>query len=245
VLTLLECESPPAFGITGGEPLLNPEGLVGILDTCRERFPEAAVQLLTNGRRLADFQVATKVAQSSPPRLLFCIPLFADNDLDHDAITGVRGSFAETIAGIHNLVRYQRPVEIRVVLVRQNTHRLPDLAHFLFWNFPFAVHIAFMAMETSGVASINLDHVWIEPWEYREGLEKAVRFLHQRMMNVSIYNIPLCLLLPGARPFARDSISAWKKVYLSPCEECVKRAECGGFFGTSVRKPSHVEPFRQ
>ncbi|MDQ7825390.1 MAG: His-Xaa-Ser system radical SAM maturase HxsC [Candidatus Eremiobacteraeota bacterium] len=244
MLRLLAVPEPPSFGITGGEPTLVLDGLVEVLDLLRERFPSSPVQLLTNGRRLADFQVATRVAESAPRGLVFCIPVFADNDVEHDAITGAKGSFRETVAGIHNLVRYGRPIEIRVVIVRQNAERLADLAHFIFWNFPFAVHIAFMAMETSGVACANLDEVWVEPSDYRGALEKAVVFLNQRMMRVSLYNLPLCLISEKVRPFARDSISDWKKMFLPECGECSQKASCGGFFGTSVRKPSQIKPFK-
>ncbi|MGV8119611.1 MAG: His-Xaa-Ser system radical SAM maturase HxsC [Candidatus Xenobiia bacterium LiM19] len=242
MLRLLQLSEPPAFGITGGEPTLALDGLVDILEICRKRFPGASVQLLTNGRRFADFQVATRVAERSSSGILFCIPVFADNDVQHDEITGVAGSFSETITGIHNLVRYRRAIEIRVVIVRQNAARLRDLAHFIFWNFPFAVHIAFMAMETSGSACTNLDQVWVEPAQYRQELEKAVLFLHQRVMKVSIYNLPHCLLSERFRPFARDSISDWKKTYVPECEGCSRKESCGGFFATSVRKPADIHP---
>ncbi len=243
MLELLQLSEPPAFGITGGEPTLVLDGLVDVLEVCSRRFPGASIQLLTNGRRLSDFNVATRVAESSPRGLLFCIPLFADNDVQHDAITGVKGSFCETIAGIHNLVRYRRPIEIRVVIVRQNAARLRELARFIFWNFPFAVHVAFMAMETSGVACANIDEVWIEPADYREELEKAVLSLHQRVMKVSIYNLPHCLLSERVRSFARDSISDWKKTFAPECGSCRKKDSCGGFFATSVRKPANIQPF--
>jgi His-Xaa-Ser system radical SAM maturase HxsC len=242
-LSLLRSDHPPAFAITGGEPTLAFEGLVRLLETCTERFPEASVQLLTNGRRCSDFAVASRIIGSSPRRLLFCIPLFADNNLEHDYITGASGSFSETINGIHNIVRHSRPVEIRVVIVRQNAKRLKDLAHFIFWNFPFAVHVAFMAMETSGTACTNLDEIWVEPSEYAEDLERAVLSLHQRMINVSIYNIPLCLLPEKTHQFARDSISDWKKIFLPECGGCSRIASCGGFFATSVRKPTPVRPY--
>jgi His-Xaa-Ser system radical SAM maturase HxsC len=242
-ISLLKSDTPPAFAITGGEPTVALDGLIGVLDICRKRFPEASVQLLTNGRRFSDFQVVTKVVEHSPRRLLFCIPLFADNDVEHDFITGAIGSFKETITGIHHLVRYRRPVEIRVVIVRQNSERLRDLAHFLFWNFPFAVHIAFMAMETSGVAGNNLERIWIEPVDYMEELRQAVIYLHQRMMNVSLYNLPFCLIPERIRAFARDSISDWKKTYASECKGCAEIASCGGLFATSVRKPAHLHRF--
>ena len=242
VMSLIRTENPPRFGITGGEPAMELEGLVALLELTKRRFPDADVQLLTNGRRFADFEVTAKVLRNCPTRTLFCIPLYADNDIEHDAITGVEGSFAETIAGIHHLVRHQCHVEIRIVIVRQNFARLEDLSHFLFWNLPFAVHIAFMGMETSGVAADNLERIWVEPKEYAGSLERAVVFLHRRRMNTSIYNIPLCLLPERLRPFARDSISTWKKTFLPVCRECRGASSCAGFFATSSKTPSSILP---
>ena len=242
VLSLLRMDDPPSFGITGGEPTMDCEGLVALLELTKRRFPDAAVQLLTNGRRFSDFEVAAKVMRSCPSRTLFCIPLYADNDIEHDAITAVEGSFAETIAGIHHLVRHQCHVEIRIVIVRQNIARLEDFSHFLFWNLPFAVHVAFMAMETSGFAADNIDRIWVEPKDYAASLERAVIFLHRRRMNTSIYNIPLCLLPERLRPFARDSISSWKKTFLPVCRECRGASTCAGFFATSGKKPSYISP---
>lgn len=242
VLTLLK-ESPAlSFGITGGEPTLALEGLINILELSGKRFPGASIQLLTNGRRFADFGVTTQVVEASPPAVIFCIPLYADNDSEHDMITGAEGSFAETIGGIYNLTRYSRPIEIRVVIVRRNSERLGDLAHFLYWNFPFSAHIAFMAMETSGIASANLEKTWIEPKDYAPELERAMIYLRQRRMNVSIYNMPLCLIPERIRPSARDSISDWKKTFLPECAPCRMKQQCAGFFATSVRKPSFISP---
>ncbi|MCE1248361.1 MAG: His-Xaa-Ser system radical SAM maturase HxsC [Firmicutes bacterium] len=242
VLSLIDEKPSLSFGITGGEPLLLPEKLIELFDVCQKRFPDVSIQLLTNGRILADFDVVAKVLKNCPARTLFCIPLYADNDVEHDAITGASGSFSQSIRGIHNLIRFKRPVEIRVVMVKQNSKRLKDLAHFIFWNFPFAVHVAFMGMETSGVASRNLENVWIDPVDYAEELAQAVTFLHQRLINVSIFNIPLCSLPENIRSFARDSISGWKKTFVPECNDCTKSNECCGFFATSVKKPEHIKP---
>lgn len=245
MLELINSTNPPAFGITGGEPALLADELSEILSICRKRFPDSPVQLLTNGRCFSDFRVANKVSEQSPRRLMLCIPIFADNETEHDFITDREGSFRETIKGIHNILRFGLPIEIRVVIVRQNSERLGDLANFIFWNFPFALHVTFMAMETSGVAATNIDNVWVEPMDYAKELEKAILFLNQRMMNVSIYNLPLCLLPENLHKFARDSISEWKKTYLPECSECKKRESCGGFFATSMKKPAGIKPFKQ
>ena len=58
-------------------------------------------------------------------------------------------------------------------------------------------------------------------------------------MNVSIYNIPLCLLEKKSRIFARDSISSWKKMNLPICDNCSIKKQCSGFFETSIRQSKY------
>jgi hypothetical protein len=55
-------------------------------------------------------------------------------------------------------------------------------------------------------------------------------------VNVSVYNLPLCVLDPSVRPFAVQSISDWKNAYLPECGSCSVRHECAGFFSTGRPK---------
>lgn len=242
VLSLVSASKQVAHvGITGGEPTLFLENLIDILNTCRDRFPNAGISLLTNGKTLADFNTAERIALANP-NILFCIPLYAPTSREHDEIVGSSGSFDLTMKGFYNLVRLQRPVEIRIVLLQQNYRRLSDLAEYIYRNLPFASHIALMGMECSGVASDNLARVWVDPITYQQELYECVLEYHRRSMNVSIYNLPFCLLPKDIWRFARNSISEWKKAYLPQCEQCIKREECPGIFSTSVRQSSFINP---
>ena len=79
--------------------------------------------------------------------------------------------------------------------------------------------------------------------EYIKILDEAIYYLHIRKINVSIYNLPLCLLNDNLQKFARDSISSWKKVFLNECEYCKMKEYCSGFFSTSVKLPSGIRHF--
>lgn len=59
----------------------------------QKHFPEVFISLLTNGRRFHDFDLVRKVVGARNKQLLFCIPLYADNDIQHDKIVGVPGAF--------------------------------------------------------------------------------------------------------------------------------------------------------
>jgi His-Xaa-Ser system radical SAM maturase HxsC len=242
MLSLVTDRHVPSIGLTGGEPTLRPDHLTALLALCARRFPQAAIYLLTNGRALANFAITRQIASVRHPRLTYCVPLHADVARLHDDIAGAGGSFAETVRGLHHLARLQQRVEIRVVILRDNYRRLPSLAEFICRNFPFASHIALMGMETTGLAWSNLDAVWVDPLDYTTELHAAVRHLHQRALDVSLYNLPLCVLPGPLWPFAFDSISDWKKVYLPLCTACSVQPRCPGLFRTSLKHSRGLRP---
>lgn len=126
-------------------------------------------------------------------RLSICnsIPLYSAVPEIHDSIVGAKGAFRETIMGLHNLAKFRIPVEIRIVLTKQNITGLVDLADFIGWNLSMAVHVAFMGMEIHGRADDNKGKVWVEPANYMQELTIAVKNIAHRNIPVSIYNLPL------------------------------------------------------
>ena len=102
-----------------------------------------------------------------------------------------------------------------------------------------------MGQEIIGLAEENYSDAWVEPTAYANDLAEAVIFLSAMGMNVSIYNIPLCILPENCHPFAVRSISDWKQNYRAECAGCEKINECCGFFTTSRNFiPKGINPFR-
>ncbi|MCY1274471.1 His-Xaa-Ser system radical SAM maturase HxsC [compost metagenome] len=218
------------IGISGGEPTLYREGLLEILAKCKTVLPEKSIHLLSNGRLLKDPSWISELRHLEHPRLSWGIPLYADNAGDHDHLVQASGAFSETMQGLYNLARASQVVEIRVVLNRLTTPRLAELAHFVFRNLPFARHVAFMGIESTGLAKKHYDELWIDPLDYQDQLGQAAYFLHNRGMPVSIYNLPLCLLPAHLSRFARQSISDWKNLFIDACQTCAATSHCAGFF---------------
>jgi len=242
LIDLMDPREVTCLAITGGEPTLLGEKLVELIRLCRRKVPQAHLTLLTNARKLKNFEYARAVVQAGYPALLLEVPLFADNDTEHDQIMGARGSFWDTLQGLHNLALLSQPVGLRTVLSALTVPRLTQYAEFVYRNLPFVMHVAFMGMETTGLAEKNLDRLWIDPYDYREELAAAVRHLTRRMVPVSIYNHPLCVLTPDIRQFARNAITTWKQLYPPVCEPCSRKSECGGVFGTGVKNSAHLQP---
>ena len=229
------------IGITGGEPTLHFKELCDFMKVILKRLPEASFSILTNGRLLKNEEWKS-LLEITKKRAMFCIPLFSDLPKMHDYLVGVEGAFEETIYGLQNLALYRQPVEMRFVINKQNFHRLNGLAEFVFSNLPFVSHVALMGMEYIGNAEKNLENLFIDPLDYAAELSSAVKFLSRRDVNVSVFNVPLCLLDSEIRAFSRVSISSWKRGYLEQCEGCSLRENCGGVFTTSKKSYSSIKP---
>jgi His-Xaa-Ser system radical SAM maturase HxsC len=166
------------------------------------------------------------------------IPLYSDDYLTHDYIVQAENAFYQTVMGIQNLARYNARIEIRIVLHKLTIPRLFKLSQYIYKNFPYVEHVAFMGLEFIGYTPHNIDKLWIDPYDYQEELKKSVLFLNSQGMHVSIYNTALCLLPVELWQFARKSISDWKNDFMPECKKCSVSSLCGGFFSWNLKRPS-------
>ena len=237
--------APEYLTITGGEPTLLGDKLFEMLAALRDRMPDTAIHLLTNGRRFAWPDFTRRFAAIGHPNLSLGVPLYSDVATDHDYVVQAKDGFDQTVMGLHNLARWGQRVEIRVVLHAQTVNRLPELAEFLYRNLTFTEHVALMGLEYIGYTPRNMSLLWVDPYDYQDRLAEAVRILRQRSMNVSIYNHQLCVLRPDLWRYAKKSISDWKNMYLDECKGCGVRNECGGFFKWATKLHSrHIRPIQ-
>mgnify|MGYP002577852005 CR=1 FL=1 len=222
-----------SIGITGGEPTLLGDRLFDLIRHIRSRLPNTEIHLLTNGRMFANKEYVRKLADCGTDKILLGIPLHSDNSAEHDAITQVHGSFDETMLGLYNLGRFDFGIELRVVITKMNYRRLPKLPNFIYRNLPFVEFISLMGLEYTGYTIKNSDSVWIDPLDYQTELAQAVIGLRDWRMDVSIFNLPRCVLPETLWSFARKSISDWKTKFLDICQKCAEKQECCGLFTTS------------
>ena len=242
ILDELRSDEVSSLCLTGGEPTLHKENFPQILSKLRSKFNQSNISVLTNAKSFSDFKYAKKCIIEGPSNIIYCVSLHADNDRDHDKIVGVPGSFQKTIRGITNLAKLRTPIEIRFVVNKINISRMGYFGSFIYRNFTFVSHVAFMGMEVMGLAEENMDDIWIDPYEYGHAISRAASDLVRRGMPVSIYNVPLCLLPERGWRFSRQSISAWKNNYLPQCEKCSVKGACCGIFTSSVRQSKFISP---
>ena len=230
------------IGITGGEPTLIGDKLFDLIKQIQKYQPRAAITLLTNGVKFADKTYALKLAKCKHHDLQIDIPLFSDIADEHNRIVGAR-TFYKTVQGLYNLALFNQRIGLRIVIHKLTYKRLPQLADFIYHNFPFVSQVAFMEMETMGNAATNINDLWIDPFDYNEELKQAVLLLVNRGIHTVIFNAQLCVLPLEIREFAVCSISEWKDAYLEECEECKLRQRCGGLFASNKEHHSaHINP---
>lgn len=245
MVELLADAPPVRLGITGGEPTLFRTDFPALLRLIRDTLPATSVTVLSNGRTLEDPAQADAIAQSAPRNLRFSIPLHADVADIHDHIAQAKGAFHQTLAGFYNLKSRQVAVECRVVLHALSVPRLPQLAQFIWRKLPFMEQVAFMGLEHMGYVKKNWQSLAIDPVDYAPQLSEASEHLWRRGMDVSIYNLPFCVLPQALWGFARQSISDHKQTYVNECGNCRARAHCAGFFVSGVTRPSRaIKPIR-
>ncbi len=225
------------IGITGGEPTLIGDNLFVLIEYIKKHLPKSSISLLSNGVKFSEKEYAEKLALTNHHDLQIDIPLFSDIDTEHNRIVGAN-TFYKTIEGLYNLALFRQKIGLRIVVHKQTYRRLPQLSEFIYRNLPFVYHVAFMQMETTGLAEENIEELWIDPYGYNKELETAVLNLAMRNMKVSIYNSQLCILSESIRDYAKQSISDWKNIYLPECENCEIKKECAGFFASAENRHS-------
>ena len=234
------------IGITGGEPTLIGDNLFTLINHIKNELPQTAISILSNGVKFADKEYAMKLAKCRHHDLQIDIPLFSDIAEEHNRIVGAK-TFYKTVQGLYNLALFRQRIGLRIVVHRQTYKRLPQFADFIYHNFPFVSQVAFMQMETIGLAKENFEELWIDPFDYNNELREAVLLLADRGMKPYIYNAQLCVLPEDIRCYAQQSISDWKDIYIEECDGCVLKGQCAGFFESNrqthsshIKKVEHI-----
>lgn len=225
------------IGITGGEPTLLGSGLVKIINKLLCKYDDIKINILSNGRLQAKSENISLLSKITKPKsVVFAIPLYSDIYSKHDYIVQAKDAFYQTCLGIHNLASLGFLIEIRIVLHKLSLERLPNLARFIHFNFPFTYHITFMGLEIIGYTKANKEELIVTDQEiFVDILKESLVFLNKWEYNVSIYNTPFCHLPETLWKFAKQSISEWKNSFHKKCDDCDLKKNCAGFFSWNIK----------
>lgn len=215
---------------TGGESILKMKFIEQVVKKAPERI---FITILTNGTIMPNVEILKS------PRVKLCVPLYASYDELHNKMTGVQ-SFYKVIENLIKISQYETLIELRFVMTSLNWQCLEEYARFVWRNLPFIQDVAFMGMELTAEALKNKDELWINPKEYIDALQKAVSYLDSCDVTAWIYNLPLCLFDEPYRKFVVKSISPWKVRYVTTCDKCKMKSDCGGMFFSDVKEVEKI-----
>ncbi len=221
--------------LTGGEPTLLKDDFFTVMKYIQETRPNTHFQLLTNGRAFGDYAFTKRFVECLPESIELGIPIYGYNECSHDSITQAKGSFKQTVVGIHNLLHYNIDVEIRIVLTKLNIDFIDKVAAYIIKYLNGVRCVNLMGLELMGNAAKNMDEVWLPYDVMFQKAEKAIRLLIKHGMDVKLYNFPLCAVKKEYWVLCSKSISDYKIEYDDFCSSCQVKEICGGVFDSTKR----------
>ncbi|NTU53319.1 MAG: radical SAM protein [Chlorobiaceae bacterium] len=173
--------------LTGGEVTIRPD-FAEIVDYCCKSG--LFIGLQSNGRAFADAEMCRVI---EPVERIYCtIAIHGSTAAIHDAITGERGSFDQTVAGLRNLRAIGKGVTAKIVISKFNMHALPDILDLLDnvdikqanFAFPHAL----------GDARINFIDVVPRYQDIKPVLKHLVEKGRQLGIGIEFEAIPFCIV---------------------------------------------------
>lgn len=218
------------IGISGGEPTLYKDELLGAMERVSERRPDLSFHILTNGQHFAMEDRERLITLHERAHLVWGIPLYSHVADTHDEIVGKNGAYNKVLENLFLLASAKGQIELRTVITALNFLDVPHLAVFVGKHIPFVIDWAIMGMEPIGYAKANKDRLFIDHTAHPVPLMNAIEISVAQGTPCHLYNIPLCTMPDAYRDNCVDSIADWKKKFLPECDPCRLKGHCPGFF---------------
>jgi His-Xaa-Ser system radical SAM maturase HxsC len=216
------------IGISGGEPTLYKEALFNFLLEISHIRPDVKFHILSNAQHFSERD--TQSLEQLKNNILWGIPMYSHNYVEHDKIVCKEGAYHNLLTGINILLKSGSKIELRTVILQQNYKSLSGLADFISRHIPDIDIWAIMQLERIGFAKMNWDHIFYDSSIDFGFIENALSIANQNNVKFGLYNFPLCTVTPKWRDFSFKTISDWKNKYLTVCDHCSLKNDCGGFF---------------
>lgn len=231
--------------ITGGEPFLEYEHLLPVMEQINSKYPQTQILVLTNGRAFSVQELFDRVSPLITEQYCFAIPIHASTPELHDSITQTSGSFRQTIKGLKKLSEVGARIEIRIVGHQKNLSDINNIYHMLA-NMGVKIEVInLIAMEMMGCAAYNRNALWVDYDQLCRTAERGMQYAMLHGIDVGLYNFPLCMLPEHLWPLAKQSITPSKIRFYDGCHECREYNACGGlFYSTYALNLCHIKPIK-
>jgi His-Xaa-Ser system radical SAM maturase HxsC len=225
----LLAEPDTLIGVSGGEPTLYKEPLLGMMERVLAARPDLEFHVLSNAQHFVPGDVE-RLRHPLYRRVSWGIPLYAAEPGLHDEIVGKAGAFARLEGSLAWLMLAGARVELRTVLLSSNLAALPDLARHIAARLRFIEVWSIMQLENIGFAKNRWPTLYVHHAENFGPLATALEQAALHGVPAQLFNFPRCTVPEPYRDHAVASISDWKRKYMPACAGCREREQCCGFF---------------
>ncbi|MBW2977571.1 radical SAM protein [Candidatus Woesearchaeota archaeon] len=227
----------------GGEPTLRKD-LLKVLKYTESKNP-TEISLLTNVQAFCYRKYTEKIAKIKNLKII--TTLYGHNSKIHDAITRTPMSFKHKITGIKNLIKYNIPIELRILLHKMNYKYFNKIAEFIINNFNKNAFnkIVIMNPRLTAQAEKYKKAVAEKLTKISTVLNTPIQKLIKKGHNVEIYHFPHCVLPKSLWKYSRGVTSnKIEVVFTKECKNCLKKQTCSkiwksylDIFGSKEFKP--------
>lgn len=217
------------INLTGGEPTIHPDFL-SLVKKIRNIFPENKIVMATNGRMFSYPLFARQYLTLN--NLSLEVALHGSTASLHDAVTGVKGSFEQTVNGIRNIIKYRnttQELELRIIINKLNYKSVGETIEFIKKEFPQASRVVLIFMEMEGFAGKNFKTVGLTYRVFKHQLS-LLRFKKwaEGLAEIRLYHFPLCVLPPQLWPYTWRTLRENEVTFLPRCRQCCYKKYCLG-----------------
>jgi len=185
--------------LSGGEPFLHPE-ISSIINLLIKR--KVSITVLTNASLIAKHREIKEIIERVPNHLLTIVTaIHGDNSQYHDSITGIAGSFDDSMSSIAWLSDKGKNVTIKLIINSQNAPMLSSIGDLIYSKFGTHVRILLCGMDICGLSSVDItmnpiDYQYESSYVNKFFTECENRYGSSIDRFVSFMEYPLCYVDP-------------------------------------------------
>lgn len=215
-------------GISGGEPTIYKNELFNFISKVLMSRPDIEFHILTNAQHFnsGDLNNLSKLREN----IVWGIPIYAASSEIHDEIVGKKGAYESLFESLSCLLESEARVELRTVVLKDNMSQMPKLAKYIGRYFQWVEVWSIMQLEKIGFAKIGWELKFEDTSLFFDFIEDALMIAKACGINAQLFNFPICTVPKEYQALCVDSISDWKKRYLTACDSCSAKTTCCGFF---------------
>ena len=190
------------FTISGGEPTID-KNFLDLMKILGEFNPH--ITILSNASSCKDKEFVKRMIDSlgenyDLKKLDYVTAIHSSNPKIHDSITGVEGSFKETMNGLENLSEFYINTTIKHIMNKKSFKTMKETLEYLSKFFSNFVDFQFCSMDYVGKALKNQEDLFVTFRELQPYFEETLDAFEKEKNNcgrrLTIYETPLCAVDP-------------------------------------------------